>query len=129
MDIFESVLEFWKIGHPDLIRNKPGFPDEEVTRLNMRLIGEEFDELHAAVHDDDLVETADALADLLYVVAGMAVTHGIPLEEVFAEVHRTNMAKFPGGVAIRRPSDGKIMKPEGWQPPDVESILKKSKRA
>lgn len=62
-----------------------------------------------------LAEVADGLADLIYVACGAALELGIPLGAVWAEVHRSNMAKGGGG----RRADGKVLKPEGWQPPDV----------
>ena len=120
---FTEVLKFWQIGHPTKVRKTPGFPDDATAELNMKLIEEELEELKAGVAARDLVEVADALADLVYVVLGMTVTHGIPFDEVFAEVQKTNMAKFPGGKVVRRPSDSKIMKPPGWKPPDIKSII------
>jgi predicted HAD superfamily Cof-like phosphohydrolase len=68
------------------------------------------------------VEIADALADIIYIACGTAVSYGIPLDRLFAEVHRSNMAKLVDGKVIRR-SDGKVQKPEGWAPPNVKSIL------
>jgi phosphoribosyl-ATP pyrophosphohydrolase len=119
---FKMVLDFWRIGHPDKIAEEPSFPDEEMRELNLKLIEEEFKELILATGQDDIVETADAIVDLIYVTIGMAITHGIPIEEVFAEVHRTNMAKFPDGKVTLN-HYGKIMKPEGWEPPNIERIL------
>jgi predicted HAD superfamily Cof-like phosphohydrolase len=69
--------------------------------------------------EPDLVEAIDGLCDLLYVVNGAAVAFGIDLEPFFDEVHRANMAK-EGGMTR---ADGKVLKPEGWKPPDIESIL------
>lgn len=94
-----------------------------VRDLRLRLISEELDEFRAALESDDLIGAADAIVDLLYVVYGAAVTFGIPIEEVFAEVHRANLAKlaWPGGRAER--DDGKVVKPEAWKPPDVEGVL------
>jgi len=71
----------------------------------------------------DLVEVADALADMDYVVEGTRLAFGIDGEPVMAEVHRTNMAKMgPGGKVVRTP-EGKVSKPEGWKPPDIASVL------
>lgn len=100
--------------------------------LRCRLLREEHDEVHlastglfAACTDDEqraaMVKVADGLADLIYVCIGTALTLGIPLDRVWKEVHRSNMAKVQGGV--RRREDGKILKPEGWTPPDVEGCL------
>lgn len=68
--------------------------------------------------DIDLVEAADALADINVVAKGSALTLGIDVDAVFEIVHATNMAKLgPDGRPIRRESDGKVLKPAGWQPP------------
>jgi predicted HAD superfamily Cof-like phosphohydrolase len=100
----------------------------EVRDLRLRLICEELDELRAALEANDLVGTADAIADLLYVVYGAAVTFGIPIDEVFAEVHRANLAKLDAcGGPVER-DDGKVLKPDGWTPPEIEAILARPKR-
>jgi predicted HAD superfamily Cof-like phosphohydrolase len=67
----------------------------------------------------DIVAAADALADLEYVSKGSAVTWGIPLSEVFDEVHRSNMTKVGGG----RRADGKILKPATYSPPQIGRVL------
>lgn len=67
--------------------------------------------------DIDLIEAADAIADIVVVAKGSAHTLGIPVDQVFEAVHITNMSKMPGGKPIRRESDGKILKPPGWEPP------------
>ena len=90
-----------------------GFRDVD---LRIDLINEEVMELKDAVEDEDMVGAADALADILYVVFGAAVTWGIPLESVFNIVHEHNMRKVGG--AIR--DDGKILKPKGWIGPEEE---------
>ena len=69
-----------------------------------------------------LAGTADALVDMAYFIVGTALERGLPLDKVWEAVQTANMAKFPGGVALRR-EDGKIIKPEGWQPPDVAAII------
>lgn len=69
----------------------------------------------------DIVAAADAIADLTYVVEGSACTLGIETLSVFGEVHRSNMEKLNGPIR----EDGKQLKPEGWQPPDVAGELRK----
>ena len=69
----------------------------------------------------NLVELADGLADLDYVIEGARVEFGIDGVPIAAEVHRANMAKTTGSVR----EDGKRLKPPGWQPPDIEGELKK----
>jgi len=101
---------------------RPELPTDHERRLRIRLLEEEFDEYINAEIDNDIVEIADALADIIYIACGTAVSYGIPLDRVFAEVHRSNMAKLVDGKPIRR-EDGKILKPEGWTPPDTKGAV------
>lgn len=96
----------------------------EVKELRCALVEEEVGELRAAVESDDIVGIADAVADLLYVVHGAALTFGIPVNEVFAEVHRSNMTKLgdDGEPVVR--ADGKVMKGPNYSPPRLEPILR-----
>lgn len=101
----------------------PQMPHEERRKLRYRLLKEEFEEYVAAENNDDLNEVADALGDMAYIIAGTALEYGIPLDRVLDEIQRSNMAKLgPDGKPIVRP-DGKILKPEGWTPPDVAGVL------
>jgi predicted HAD superfamily Cof-like phosphohydrolase len=93
---------------------------EDVENLRIKLIEEEWRETKKAMEDQDIVEIADGLADLLYVVFGTAVAYGIPIDEVFREVHRSNMSKVGLDGIVRRDEYGKIMKPEGWKSPKEE---------
>ncbi len=98
----------------------------EVREIRCALIEEEAAELRAALEASDIVEVADAIADLLYVVYGAAVTFGIPIDAVFAEVHRSNMTKLgPDGAPIYR-ADGKVLKGPDFEPPDILGILTRS---
>lgn len=87
--------------------------------MRMLLIAEETEELADALFRNDRADVADALADLIYVAIGAAITFGIDLRPVWQAVQATNMAKEGGGVR----EDGKILKPEGWQPPDIDLAL------
>lgn len=99
---------------------------DDVKALRCALIEEEAREFRAALEADDIVEVADAIADLLYVVYGAARTFGIPVREVFAEVHRSNMTKLDdNGEPIVR-ADGKVMKGSNFSPPDLRPILEKA---
>lgn len=120
MTNFEMVKQFTDtcLGERPL---KLGFPDSEVCGLRMDLIHEEHKEFEKAIYDKDLVEAADALADLLYVTYGAAIAFGIPIDKVFAEVHRSNMTKFKDGPKFR--SDGKLLKGPGFEPPRIKEIL------
>lgn len=75
-----------------------------------------FTKTHSA---PDFEEAIDGLCDLIYVVLGSAVAWGIDLDPFFREVQRANMEKLKGP----KRDDGKQLKPEGWQPPDIEKIL------
>lgn len=104
-----------------VVSDRPTWCGEDVHRLRVALIEEELAEFRNAGEAHDLVEIADALADLLYVVYGAGVTYGIDLEPVFSEIHRSNMSKGDPEV-VRRP-DGKILKGTGYRPPDVAAIV------
>lgn len=105
-------------------RQTPGFPDNEIIAKSLDLIDEERDELTEAIANDDLVEVADALGDLAYVVEAAFQAFGINSEPILAEIHRTNMAK--AGAPKR--ADGKQLKPKGWQPPRIAELLEEQAR-
>jgi predicted HAD superfamily Cof-like phosphohydrolase len=89
-----------------------------------RLVDEELSELEEAVAAGDRTEEFDAVLDILVVVIGYGLSRGFPMNEGWAEVMRSNMAKIdPQTGAVRRREDGKILKPEGWTPPDLASLL------
>jgi predicted HAD superfamily Cof-like phosphohydrolase len=138
MKLSEQVREFHRaMGQPVLER--PKVPDDERVRLRLRLIAEEFMELVDAtlilpyaqfarqlrgIIDTapiavDLVDMTDALADLDYVIEGTRAEFGIDGEPIAALVHDSNMAKLGG----KPDALGKIQKPAGWQPPDIEGEL------
>jgi predicted HAD superfamily Cof-like phosphohydrolase len=88
-----------------------------------RLLDEEVGELAEAVASERLDRIAHELADVVYVAYGTAVSYGIDLDAVIAEVHRANMTKLDvDGRPIRR-ADGKILKGPNYRPPDVEGVL------
>jgi len=89
--------------------------------LRMDLIDEEADETVGACIDRDLPKAVDGCIDLIYVCLGALVAWGVDAEPLFNEVHRANMAKAGGGAR----ADGKILKPEGWTPPDIEGELRR----
>jgi len=94
----------------------PSIPDEKTKELRINLIREELEELETAFNDNDLIEVADALADLLYVVY---VSCGINMKPIFDEVHRSNMTKVGG----HKREDGKWIKPKTYSPPDLSPII------
>ena len=104
-----------------VVNHKPTQPDANTQILRLTLIDEETIELDDALGIGDLVEIADALGDLLYVVLGTAVTCGIDIEPIFEEIHRSNMSKFIDGY---RREDGKWIKGPSYSPANLEPILK-----
>ena len=119
---FELVEDFMEAMGQD-VNVVPTFPEEEIQRLRLDLIEEELDELHYAIDNKNMVEIADALGDLLYVVYGAGHAFGIDLDECFKEIHASNMSKLgPDGKPIKR-EDGKVLKPDTFFPPDLKSIL------
>lgn len=115
---FEKVGDFMDaFGQEVLIY--PTLPSIETSSLRLALIDEEVQELRDGLAKRDLLEIADALTDILYVVYGTAHACGIDVDECFHEVHRSNMTKLgPDGKPIYR-EDGKIMKGEGYEEPDL----------
>lgn len=106
------------------VRYVPMMPSQDEIDFRIRLIDEEFTELKDACADGDIVEVADALCDIMYVVAGACHHFGIQLHRVWAEVQASNMAKIdPVTGKVRKRADGKVLKPEGWQPPNVRRAL------
>src|SRR6058998_4086677 len=109
------------------VRTTPGMVDPKTRDLRIALIKEELGELEEAGRLQDMTKIADALADLLYVVYGTAVSYGIDIEPVFQEVHRSNMSK--GDPEIVRAPNGKILKAVNYTPPNIAiQIAEQQKR-
>lgn len=131
MTNFDMVKEFHTTFGLD-VRDKPGFPNWKTALLRQNLIGEELKELYDEMFADEtsiedlnvnLCNIAKELADLLYVTYGTAATYGIPIDKVFAEVHRSNMSKLTADGQVLRREDGKVLKSDQYKPADVRSIL------
>tara|TARA_B110000503_G_scaffold137324_1_gene221341 strand:- start:585 stop:938 length:354 start_codon:yes stop_codon:yes gene_type:complete len=105
------------------VYERPSIRDKNVQELRYDLIREELQELRDAFDSEDLVEVADALTDILYVVYGAGHAFGVNLDACFLEVHRSNMSKLDKcGKPIYR-EDGKILKGSGYSPPDLIHII------
>ena len=116
---FEDVLAFHVKLAPDRIGTRPAVPPDGRRALVCELMAEELAETRDAMEAGDLPGVADGLADLIYVAIGAAISWGIDLRPVWAEVQRANMAKEGGSTR----EDGKVLKPPGWVAPDVAGVL------
>ncbi len=93
--------------------------------MYQKLIVEEFWEFQDAVKANDKVEQLDALIDILVVTIGAIHSAGFDAEGAWNEVMRTNFAKVdPTTGKVRKREDGKVLKPEGWTPPNLEPFVK-----
>ena len=90
--------------------------------LYMNLITEEYQETLSAFENSDLIEVADGLADMVWVIMGMCNSCGIDFDSVWEEVKASNMSKFPDGKAIKN-EYGKFMKPDSYFKPNIKKVL------
>lgn len=126
LDKIKSVEEFhttFKIGNSEHIQ----LIDEKDYTLRYNLIKEENEEYLEACKNGDIVEIADALGDQLYILFGTILKHGLQhkIEEVYDEIHRSNMSKLDEkGEPIFR-EDGKILKSVHYFKPNIKSIIEK----
>ena len=100
---------------------------EAKNRLRFELMKEENEEYLEAAQNDNLVEVADALGDMLYILCGTIIEHGMQhkIEEVFDEIQRSNMSKLGAdGKPIYR-EDGKVLKGPNYFKPNIKEILDK----
>ena len=98
---------------------------EAIKTLRYELMKEENEEYKEAVDNNDMVEVADALGDMLYILCGTIITHGMQhkISDVFEEIQRSNMSKLGlDGKPIYR-EDGKVMKGPNYFKPDIAKIL------
>lgn len=99
--------------------------DKETSDLRLRLLREETDELQKAIAEKNLVEVADALGDLQYVLFGTVNTFGLQekFEDIFNEIHRSNLTKVGPDGKVQNRADGKILKPKNFSPPNLHDII------
>lgn len=119
----EKVKEFMTV-FGQTVKTKPEMTKIDTTVLRIKLIEEEFHELvAAALEQEDLVEVADALTDILYVTYGFGHALGIDLDKCFDEVHSSNMSKLgDDGKPIYR-EDGKVLKGPHYFKPNLSKVL------
>ena len=104
----------------------PEVPDPPIAERRIEMLREEVNELEDAVADIDIVEYADAIADIIYVALGAAVEAGIDIEPVIEEVIDSNNTKidWERGQPWARHDNGKIAKDEHYRAPDIKSIIR-----
>ena len=99
-------------------------PSAENYKMYLSLIDEEYTELQDAIEANDRVEQLDALVDILVVTMGAIRAGGFDGEGAWNEVMRTNFAKIdPNTGKVRKREDGKVLKPEGWKPPNLANFI------
>jgi len=119
-----DVASFMRAAGQNVETDNPGFYDSRKNQIDLyfRLVKEEFEELSLAVREHDVIETADACADLVWVIEGLMYSLGIDPQTVWDEVTRSNNSKTVNGMLIKR-DDGKVMKPETYSPPNIQKVL------
>ncbi|NIK92629.1 nucleoside triphosphate pyrophosphohydrolase family protein [Mangrovimonas sp. CR14] len=126
-DKIEAVKQFhtaFKLGYLEAPKADLG---QDKNLLRYKLMREENEEYLEAANNNDLVEVADALGDMLYILCGTIIEHGLQhkIEEVFEEIQRSNLSKLGSdGEPIYR-EDGKVLKGPNYFKPDIETILNK----
>ena len=122
MSNFNDVKTFMET-YDQEVKTKSEFPDKKIVKLRLDLIREELDELTNAIKNNDIVEVADALTDILYVTYGAGHSFGINLDKCFEEVQRSNMSKLDiNGKPIYN-KNGKVMKGPNYFKPDLKKFL------
>ena len=122
MSNFNKVGTFMKTFGQE-VKTKPSFSSDKINKLRIDLIKEELDELQEAMKNNDLLEVADALTDILYVTYGAGHAFGIDLDKCFDEVQNSNMSKLgENGEPIYNES-GKVMKGPNYFKPDLTKFI------
>ncbi len=122
MTNFEKVRLFMKT-YGQEVKDKAEFSDAKTNKLRIDLIKEELEELTEAIQDENLLEVADALTDILYVTYGAGHAFGIDLDKCFDEVQNSNMSKLgEDGKPIYNEA-GKVMKGPNYFRPDLSKYL------
>ena len=122
MTNFNKVGTFMKTFGQE-VKTKPSFSSDKINKLRIDLIKEELDELQEAMKNNDLLEVADALTDILYVTYGAGHAFGIDLDKCFDEVQNSNMSKLgENGEPIYNES-GKVMKGPNYFKPDLSKFV------
>jgi predicted HAD superfamily Cof-like phosphohydrolase len=123
MSTLESQVRQFNETYGKPMSEKPRLPTEAEATLMNNLIHEELMELNEAIDAGDLVEIADAIADILFVTAQQATMLGLPVDALLKEVQRSNMSKLGAdGKPIYR-EDGKVLKGPNFSEPEIAKVL------
>ena len=122
MTNFEKVRIFMKT-YGQEVKDKAGFSDARTNKLRIDLIKEELEELTEAMQDENLLEVADALTDILYGTYGAGHAFGIDLDKCFEEVQNSNMSKLGDDGKPIYNEAGKVMKGPSYFKPDLSKFL------
>ena len=122
MNTHDDVKKFMLAANQNVHESPIKVFDGQVA-LYMDLIREEFYELYTGYRNFDTVEVADACADLIWVIEGMCLSLGIPLQQVWDEVARSNHSKISDSGKIVKREDGKVLKPNTYSPPNIKAII------
>ena len=122
MTNFEKVGLFMKTFGQE-VKTKPELSNHKINDLRISLINEELEELKKAIKDNDILEVADALTDILYVAYGAGHAFGINLDKCFNEVQESNMSKIGSDGKPIYNESGKVMKGPNYFKPDLSKFL------
>ena len=122
MTNYEKVKTFMKTFGQE-VKEKAEFPDKKIINLRIKLIEEEFKELKDAISNNDIVEVADALTDILVVTYGGGLAFGINLDKCFEEVQKSNMSKLDKDGNPIYNEFGKVMKGPNYTKPNLKQFL------
>ena len=122
MSNFNKVGIFMKTFGQE-VKNKPSFSNDKINKLRIDLIKEELEELKEAMNNNDLLEVADALTDILYVTYGAGHAFGIDLDKCFDEVQNSNMSKLDENGKPIYNDAGKVMKGPNYFKPNLSKFV------
>ena len=122
MTNFEKVGIFMKTFGQE-VKTKSELSNDKINELRISLINEELEELKKAIEDNDILEVADALTDILYVAYGAGHAFGINLDKCFNEVQESNMSKLGSDGKPIYNESGKVMKGPNYFKPDLSKFL------
>ena len=122
MTNFNKVGTFMKTFGQE-VKTKPSFSTEKINKLRLDLIKEELTELTEAINNNDLLEVADALTDILYVTYGAGHAFGINLDNCFEEVQNSNMSKLDENGKPLYNEHGKVMKGPNYFKPNLSKFV------